>query len=85
MNFHLIKYSIARTSCLDQKKQNFGPGPLFRHQCRPEDNLTTSRFGASVCRQCFLTCSGDKATNSGDLCFSTELGIPGGVNNFYYD
>ena len=70
---------------MSAQKQNFGAGPVFRHQCRPEDNLTTSRFGASVCRQCFATCSGDSATNYGDQCFSAEYGIPGGVGQFYYD
>lgn len=66
----------SKVACEDQQKQNFGPGPLLRQQCRPEDNLTSRRFGPSVCRQCFQTCDGDSSTNDGDLCFSTTNGIP---------
>ena len=54
-------------------------------QCRPEDNLTSSRFGASVCRQCFATCIGDLGTNMGPDCFSADDGIPGGMGHFSYD
>lgn len=66
----------SRVACDDQHKQNFGPGPLLRQQCRPEDNLTSRRFGPSVCRQCFDTCTGDSSTNAGTMCFSPSAGIP---------
>lgn len=73
--YHIIHF-LAKVACEVQQKQNFGPGPLLRQQCRPEDNLTSRRFGPSVCRQCFQTCDGDSSTNDGDLCFSTTNGIP---------
>lgn len=77
-----------REACLNQQKQNFGPGPLMMQQCRPEHNLQTSRFGPSVCRQCFQTCYG-----SGDHmneCFTPANGIPIDVGTsptapHYYD
>jgi len=64
-----------RRACEDQQKQNFGPGPLWRTQCRPENNLTGGRFGPSVCRQCFSTCEGDSQSNTGNTCFSPAHGI----------
>lgn len=65
----------ARHACLNLQRLNFYPNGEAAHirpwmtQCRPEDPLTGRRFGASVCRQCFTTCTG----NTG--CFSTSTGI----------
>ena len=67
----LCKMLLERNSCINLQKQNFGSPSPFHSQCRPEDGLTR-RGGASICRQCFLTCD----VGNAQLCFDASSGIP---------
>ena len=73
-----------KTSCENNRDQNFGASntPPVMTQCRPEDALTSGRFGPSVCRQCFPKCPDTTL-----LCFATGVngyrGIPRYDDEFF--